>query len=59
MEVKIEKGFMTIKIAMNKPPKPSTSGKTLIIAGTGGAMKTDAEVDGKQVTVNLSAYIKP
>jgi hypothetical protein len=38
-------------------PRPSGSGKTLIVASTGGNLKTDQKVGGKQLVVGLNAYI--
>jgi hypothetical protein len=56
--VTIDKGFLNIRIKMQKP-KPSASGKTLVVASTYGNIKTDATVDGKEVTLGLNAYIRP
>ncbi len=38
-------------------PRPSSSGKTLVCATTAGAMKTEATVNGKPLTINVNAYI--
>ena len=38
--------------------KVSTSGKTFIVAGTGGFMKTEAKVQGKEVSISVNATIK-
>lgn len=40
-------------------PRPSASGKTLVVATTGGNLTTAATVNGKPVIVGLNAYIKP
>lgn len=40
-------------------PRPSTSGKTLVVATTGGNVTTAATVNGKPITIGLNAYIKP
>ena len=58
--VKIDKkaGTMTITVPMNRKPKPSSSGKSLVLASTSGNVVTDAEHDGKPVIVGLNAYIK-
>jgi hypothetical protein len=40
-------------------PKPSASGKTLVVATSGGNITTSATVNGKPVTIGLNAYIKP
>lgn len=38
-------------------PRPSASGKTLVIASTGGNQATSVVVNGKPVVVGLNAYI--
>lgn len=57
MEAKIENNELVIRIPLQKP-KPSTSGKTLIVASTGGNLQTEVTVDGKPVFVGLNAYIR-
>ena len=39
-------------------PRPSASGKTLVVASTSGNQGTEVKVNGKQVIVGLNAYIK-
>lgn len=56
MEVRIENGFLIVKIP-TQTPEPSASGKTLVVASTRGNMKTTATVNGKPVTIGLNAYI--
>lgn len=56
MTVKIEKNVMTITIPL-QTPKPSKSGKTMLVASTGGNVVTDATVNGKPVVLGLNAYI--
>lgn len=58
MTTKIENGMLVISIEIASQPKPSASGKTLVVASTHGAMPTDCEVAGKRVVINLNAYIK-
>jgi hypothetical protein len=58
METKIEDSHLVIRIPL-QTPTPSSSGKTLIVASTGGNVVTTAMVDGKPVVVGLNAYIKP
>lgn len=36
---------------------PSKSGKSILVASSGGNKPTEAVVDGKNVTVGLNAYI--
>jgi len=38
-------------------PRPSGSGKTLIVATTGGNLKTGQTIAGKPLTVGFNAYI--
>jgi hypothetical protein len=57
MQAKIENNELVIRIPLEKP-KPSSSGKTLIVASTGGNYQTNIEIDGKPAFVGLNAYIK-
>lgn len=57
MKAEIRDGQLIITIAVNDPPRPSKSGKSLIVATSGGNQATTAEVDGKPVTIGLNAYI--
>jgi hypothetical protein len=38
-------------------PKPSASGKTLVVASTHGNQKTGIQIDGKDVYVGVNAYV--
>jgi len=58
MEASIQDNVLTIRIPL-QAPKPSASGKTLVVASSGGNVTTTATVNGKPVTVGLNAYIKP
>jgi hypothetical protein len=57
MTATIKDNVLTIAIDM-QPPRPSASGKTLVVATTHGNMVTTAQVNGKPVTIGLNAYIK-
>ena len=57
MKVTIEKNELVIRIPLQKPT-PSKSGKTLVVATTGGFVQTDAKVDGKPVAVSLNATVR-
>lgn len=57
MQVKIEGKELVIRIPVETPPKLSKSGKSLIVASTGGNVVTAVIVDGKPVTLGLNAYI--
>ena len=58
--VKIDEKAKTLTIVMDlEPPRPSASGKTLVVASSRGNQATDAQVSGKTVTVGVNAYIRP
>lgn len=55
---KVEGGYLVIKVPLNDPPRPSGTGKTLVVASTYGNQQTDLEIQGERVTVGVNAYIK-
>jgi len=57
MKVSIENGELVIREPMSTP-KPSASGKTMVVASSHGNKVTDVEIDGKPVTIGFNAYIK-
>lgn len=57
MKAEIVNGILKIEIAVNDPPRASASGKTLLVASSGGNQATAAIVNGKPVIVGLNAYI--
>lgn len=59
MKVTIDEKKKTLTIEMDlETPKPSASGKTLVVASSHGNVKTNATVKGKEVTVGVNCYIK-
>jgi hypothetical protein len=58
MIVTIKDNKLCIEIPLEKP-RPSASGKTLVVASSSGNVTTSAMVDGKPVVIGLNAYIKP
>jgi hypothetical protein len=58
MDIKIEGNNLVITIPIEKPLKPSSSGKTLVVASTHGNIVTNVQVEGKPVIVGVNAYIK-
>lgn len=54
----IKNNKLFIEIDLNDP-RPSASGKTLVVATSGGNTTTAATVNGKPVIIGLNAYIKP
>ena len=57
VSIKEKNGVSTLVIEAPVPLRPSKSGKTLLVASSGGNVTTTAMVDGKPVTVGLNAYI--
>jgi len=57
MKVTIKGNKLTIEMDINKNPQPSKSGKTLIVASSGGNVVTDTEIGEKQLVVGVNAYI--
>ena len=57
MQVSIEGDELVIRMKMLDKPTKSKSGKTLLVATSGGKVVTDALVDGRAVTIGLNAYI--
>lgn len=58
MTAEIKDGNIIITIPIQNPLRPSASGKTLLVATTGGNVATSAIVDGKPVVVGVNAWIK-
>lgn len=58
MTAKIEGTNLVITIPMNATPVTSSTGKSKIVASTGGFMATTVSVQGQPVKVNLTAIIK-
>ena len=56
METKIESGKLIISIPI-EPPRPSASGKTLVVASSRGNKETQVAIDGKPVYLSLNAYV--
>ena len=57
MKVTIENNELVIRIELTDP-RPSASGKTLVVATSGGNKATTATVQGKPVIIGLNAYIQ-
>jgi len=51
-------GQEVINIAIPVIRRPSSSGKTVIVAGTGGFSPTAIIIDGKPVSISVNATIK-
>lgn len=57
MKATIENNELVIRIPMTDP-RPSASGKTLVVATSGGNKATTATVNGKPIIIGLNAYIQ-
>ena len=57
MEARIENGKLIIEIPIHEP-RPSASGKTLVVASSNGNKPTGAMIKGKPIVVGLNAYIQ-
>ena len=57
MKATIKNGVLIIEIPMHDP-RPSASGKTMVVASTSGNVQTTAEVDGHPLVIGLNAYYK-
>jgi hypothetical protein len=40
-----------------KPPTPSATGKTLVVASTRGNQKTSLQIEGKDLYLGVNAYV--
>ncbi len=56
LTVNREGDMLVIRIAI-KPPTPSSSGKTLVVASTRGNQKTAVQIDGKDLYLGINAYV--
>lgn len=57
MKLEIKGNDLVLTIPM-QTPAPSASGKTLIVASSGGNQATTCIVQGQPVIVGFNAYIK-
>ena len=55
MKVEVRDGKLVIEIEIEKTPRQSASGKTLVVASTRGFRATGAQVDGKQLSISINA----
>ena len=57
MNVSLSKDGKTLTVEMEVSPRPSKSGKTMLLASSGGGKVTSEQFDGKDITINLNAYV--
>lgn len=58
MIAKIVNGVLVIELPLEAKPRPSTSGKTLVVATTGGFRTSEAEVNGQKVAISVNATVR-
>ena len=58
MKARFRKGMLMVTLPVIAPPRKSKSGKTFVVASSGGNRWTSLKVDKKHVIVNVNAYIK-
>ena len=56
MEVELKDNVIVISIPIS--PRSSKSGKTLVVASSGGNQPTTAMYEGKPIIVGVNAYVK-
>ena len=57
MTAEVDGQYLVIRVRMH-PPRPSVSGKTLVVASSNGNVPTAAQVNGQLVVVGVNAYIR-
>jgi len=57
MSAKIENNKLVVTIDL-ETPRPSASGKTLVVATSGGNKATAAQINGQPVIVGFNAYLQ-
>lgn len=57
MKVETKNNQLIITLDLNKTPQKSQSGKTFIVATTGGFAKTTVDYNGKPISVSVNATI--
>lgn len=58
MKVTIEGNELVIRLPLNSTPRPSATGKSLVVASSGGNKQTEATISGQPVIVGVNAYIE-
>jgi hypothetical protein len=59
MKVRIRNGKLTITLPVIDPPRPSKSGKRLLVATSRGVRRTSSRIGKKPVYVNANAFVRP
>ena len=59
MKARIRKGKVVVELPLINPVKESKTGKTLLVASSGGPRRTALRLNGKTVVVICFAYVRP
>ena len=59
MKVEVKDKELIITLPLFNPPRPSSTGKTLVVAGTGGFQASTAVLNGKPISISVNAVVKP
>jgi hypothetical protein len=59
MKARRRKGMLIITLPLIDPPRPSKSGKRLLVATSRGFRRTGLKVGKKSVAVSVNASIRP
>jgi hypothetical protein len=59
MKARLRKGMLNVTLPVIDPPKPSKSGKRLLVATTHGFRRTGVRIGNKPVAVSVNASIHP
>jgi len=57
--VEIDEKTLIIRLPLQKPVRSKSSGKTLVIASTHGAVGTDVSYHGRRIVAVANAFIYP
>ena len=58
LSVEVTDDYLVVKVPRNNPPKLSATGKSLVVASTYGNQQITTQIDGKNITIGVNAYIK-
>ncbi len=58
MKASLDKNRLNVSMPLFTVPRPSNSGKSLLVATSRGTRKTNIEIGGKFVYVSASAFIR-
>lgn len=57
MKIEINGDEIVFRLPINKPLKPSGTGKSLMVCTTNGIIATETLVDGRPMSVGINAFV--